>query len=339
MKKVYHTTPEQATQLSLFDESVKKCRTCKNVKSLVDFPISRGVSDDGYAKTCQECTNKERERGKARSQDQSIYRKNRLESLCLNDPDGYTALKAHRAQQTKEWQAAHYTPSTRPKPPIPQDGNFFCCDCNKEYPIDKFYKKSHYARGYSYSCKVCDDKKSGYVNIGKLRDRTQHIVADGNKWCYGCDVEKSLNDFHKSNYKNRGVMPTCKECRCADSRAYIDSHREEIYAKHKEWYQKEENRLKILSHNRKRKLLLEQVSLEEVSYERILERDGLWCYICEQDILPSQKIDFDHFIPVSRGGMHSEDNIFVTHMTCNRRKHARLIEEMTPRQRRGPDPQ
>jgi len=87
----------------------------------------------------------------------------------------------------------------------------------------------------------------------------------------------------------------------------------------------------------KRRSRMYKDKFEKVDYASILERDNNWCYICEKPILHDQKMNFDHVIPLARGGNHVADNIRMTHAICNFRKHASLLEEMTPYQRRGPD--
>ena len=69
-----------------------------------------------------------------------------------------------------------------------------------------------------------------------------------------------------------------------------------------------------------------RMSSGKVSYRRILERDGPWCGICGHMIIAASldEIHFDHIIPLSKGGPHTEANIQVSHAQCNLRKHANL---------------
>jgi 5-methylcytosine-specific restriction endonuclease McrA len=81
---------------------------------------------------------------------------------------------------------------------------------------------------------------------------------------------------------------------------------------------------------------------EEVNYQRIIDREGYHCYICNQDILPHHKLAFDHFIPLlpRNGdpiGTHTEDNLYPTHRECNARKSNRKFEDLTDFDKRGPD--
>lgn len=65
----------------------------------------------------------------------------------------------------------------------------------------------------------------------------------------------------------------------------------------------------------------------DVDYDYIWFRDFGICHVCGQGS-DRGTTEFDHVVPLSRGGSHSEDNIKVTHGFCNRSKGARLLEEM-----------
>lgn len=50
------------------------------------------------------------------------------------------------------------------------------------------------------------------------------------------------------------------------------------------------------------------------------------CYYCKQSIDEDQ-LEFDHGVPLSRGGSHSIDNLYPCHRSCNKSKGKRTIEE------------
>lgn len=57
---------------------------------------------------------------------------------------------------------------------------------------------------------------------------------------------------------------------------------------------------------------------------RVARRDNYTCQICGT-LLRDNEIEFDHIVPVSRGGSSEEHNVRVTCFTCNRRKSAEVI--------------
>jgi 5-methylcytosine-specific restriction endonuclease McrA len=64
-----------------------------------------------------------------------------------------------------------------------------------------------------------------------------------------------------------------------------------------------------------------------VNFKKILKDSNGVCGICRKpfDLFG---IDFDHIIPLSRGGAHATDNIQATHSRCNRAKGAKLESEV-----------
>ena len=52
---------------------------------------------------------------------------------------------------------------------------------------------------------------------------------------------------------------------------------------------------------------------------RVVRRDNNTCQVCGK-ILKDNEIEFDHIIPVSKGGSSEEQNIRVACLECNRRK-------------------
>lgn len=71
-----------------------------------------------------------------------------------------------------------------------------------------------------------------------------------------------------------------------------------------------------------RRARLRNVTIEPVDYNAIAARDAGICGICQQSV-STNDWSFDHIIPLSKGGAHSEANLQLTHRICNTRKNAR----------------
>ena len=65
---------------------------------------------------------------------------------------------------------------------------------------------------------------------------------------------------------------------------------------------------------------------EKVDFEKVLKTYGKICYLCGENI--EANLHFDHVVPLSRGGSHTEANIRPTHGICNMRKSNKLLEEL-----------
>lgn len=72
----------------------------------------------------------------------------------------------------------------------------------------------------------------------------------------------------------------------------------------------------------KRRARLAGTTHEPVDYQRIARRDRMRCHLCHRKVALAN-LHFDHVIPLSKGGTHTEANMAVSHARCNLRKHAK----------------
>jgi 5-methylcytosine-specific restriction endonuclease McrA len=186
------------------------------------------------------------------------------------------------------------------------------------------------------------------------------------KVCKTCGVEKPLSEFYaaknpaSSHTGKAWARGECKECLLAKqsaqytanpepkreaarrqreslpaekrreyNRRYYERHREEIRQRAKEygwtarWQAANPERRR--ANEAKRKAVMRQTATGTVDYAAILRTYGYVCHICGGTIAPSE-IEFDHVIPLSLGGTHTQDNIRPAHQQCNRRKYNKLLE-------------
>ncbi len=211
-----------------------------------------------------------------------------------------------------------------------------CPHCNpptekplEEFPIDREKKD-----GRKGICKTCYS--------ATLRGRKRNKQKP--------DKEKSHQHCAKYYRKNRERLVERERIRRAEHHEEIlalkhidyQSHIQERRQTSKTW--QKAHPLYKRQYRAKRRMRENASAVGNVDYQKILERDGYWCYICEQNIDPDIRsgvasLTFDHVKPLAgigeRRGTHTEDNIKPAHKCCNSRKHLRLLEEMTPFQRRG----
>lgn len=68
-------------------------------------------------------------------------------------------------------------------------------------------------------------------------------------------------------------------------------------------------------------------SIGPINYKQLRADSNGLCGICKEPLNDS-KIEYDHIIPLARGGTHTQDNLQLSHPRCNRVKNARLPEEL-----------
>lgn len=78
---------------------------------------------------------------------------------------------------------------------------------------------------------------------------------------------------------------------------------------------------------RRRRARIAGVAVARVDYAAILDAHGPFCHLCSESIEPAD-LQFDHVIPIARGGPHSADNIRPAHAVCNARKGTKLVAEL-----------
>lgn len=241
----------------------------------------------------------------------------------------------------------------------PQEGRVLdvpskiCSKCHVEKPLDQYEKSRTELYGVRAVCRECrkaENKEYYARRYGLKRDLLPEPVNSG-KVCRRCRQEKPFAEYHPDKRASDGCNSQCKKCMAevqipnkernlARTRRKWEENGEKYRKSHKEWRKKNHDRLKELS--RRRDARKKKAQTEPVSYKNIRQRDGMWCYICEQPIHPGQRTAFDHVIPLvpRKGathapGAHSEDNIKITHYLCNARKGNKLLEELSPHDRRG----
>lgn len=225
-----------------------------------------------------------------------------------------------------------------------------CPKCGEEKLLDEFEKRADTGR-YRSDCRVCRKQylqEYQETHQEQIRSRKreyaiehrEHIREYSHEWHISHREEQAQkhrewHEVHREQvqaYLHEWYI-SHREEHMQYSHEYHATHKEQIRLRYQQYYAL--NQQDYIERANRRRSMQRGVSIGAVDYERVLERDGAWCYICEQDILPHHDLHFDHVIPITRGGNHSEDNIKPTHKACNLRKYTRLLSEMTSYQRRG----
>jgi 5-methylcytosine-specific restriction endonuclease McrA len=97
---------------------------------------------------------------------------------------------------------------------------------------------------------------------------------------------------------------------------YYEENKESILARKKEYVKNNKDKVKISNAKRrsKKKKLLSDLTNEE--WETIKEFFGNTCCYCNK----KSKLNQDHFIPLSKGGVYSKNNILPACGSCNSSK-------------------
>jgi 5-methylcytosine-specific restriction endonuclease McrA len=98
-------------------------------------------------------------------------------------------------------------------------------------------------------------------------------------------------------------------------------------------YQKtDKGRLKCIKSSQKRRATKRLLEVENIDFNFINERDKGVCGICKLPVDMSlrwpnpESSSYDHIIPLSKGGSHSELNLQLAHLCCNLCKSNKIKE-------------
>ena len=228
-----------------------------------------------------------------------------------------------------------------------------CTRCKVEKPIDEFSNNKNASDGKNSWCKACYRvyRKENKERLNKMdrlyyeRNREERIAYQ--KEYRMSNPEKTKETKRNEYMKNRDrylkrrrkyyqenrdiILKQMKQYQKANrdrisryKREYTERNRDLITEKNKIYY--EENSGDFKERSAKRKALIRKADVGDVDYNKILARDKMHCYLCNEKII-DDNYHFDHVIPLSKGGSHSMRNIKVTHAECNMIKHDKPASE------------
>lgn len=189
-----------------------------------------------------------------------------------------------------------------------------CKICNIEKEDYKFYKRSS---GYVY--KVCDQCKAT-----TLRDYYKN-----NKEKFNKDSSKHSKKYYQNH--NTKIKLRNKNKRLADPIAAKKQdaifYQNNVIARRaavKKW--KINNPERAQNHCRIRRARKKNAMVEFFNTEQVIEKYGNVCFYC----LNNDFEHLDHYIPLSKGGNHTLENVRPACQKCNNKKYNKLPAEFVP---------
>jgi len=235
-----------------------------------------------------------------------------------------------------------------------------CNKCNTEKEINLFYKEKTKKDGIDFMCKDCKNKlrKIAYKN-----NRDKYIEISRDYRLNNPEKLKEINKNSKLKRKDKikdymkEYRQENKEKIKITEAIYKEANKDKI--KERKLKYRENNRDKIREAKRnyiqRIRLNTHKIKSTKTEEERIesnkfskwkykhkrraIEKDGnvtqaqikelisntKKCYWCNCNINNKDRLSFhvDHYIPLSKGGLHSIDNLVISCPTCNLTKNAK----------------
>lgn len=292
---------------------MKECKKCKDMKKLEDFP-KRKANKDGRDNTCKVCIN---ERVKNSERARSIKASNRI------------------AKAEKEKQLLMISTKT-------------CACCKQTKPKTEFNKASNTKDKFSVYCKICKrlkDKNRRLQNLEVVRQRDRDYMANNKEAKAASDskyreankekLSQHKKEYYRENFKRlsekakqRRLNRTSEEIK-RDSeiahKKYLNESPEQKARRAeygKNYHKTESGKLSSRVNAQKRranKISTSDGTVTAQALENLKELQNNKCYYCNCELLftENNKVHLDHYIPLSKGGIHSIENVVWSCSSCN----------------------
>lgn len=168
-----------------------------------------------------------------------------------------------------------------------QQGPLLCVVCRCLKPRDSF--RRHLKSRYRSECRECE----------------QIVVR-----CSKCKTLKSRDQFSPDKVLETGLKSTCRQC----DYEYTQTPEGQVVRT-------------AAKHRRRTRMKGRICTLTGEEWRQILEAYDHSCAYCRKPFGPDRKATQDHFLPVSKGGHHTKDNIVPACGKCNSSKHNSILGE------------
>lgn len=163
--------------------------------------------------------------------------------------------------------------------------------------------------------------------MGKWINRT---LSNNLKRCSKCDKIKPISEFYKDKGSRDGHYFYCKTCSKSAAKAWQSDNWDKVLSNVSEYRKENPDKRKAIQQRRSAAIRgSNDNTLSTDEWNKILEEFQSLCAYCSA---PWEHQD--HFIPISKGGTHTADNVFPACAPCNQSKAAKMpldwINEKNP---------
>lgn len=245
----------------------------------------------------------------------------------------------------------------------PNTKTCFTCKLNKS--ATEFYRNKYRIDGLTDECKECSKLKAN-TNRQKYSSGQFIHKNITLKTCYRCGLNQSIESYNKNRSSSDGRSSECRICvnnynklyrntmnkvKVAEyNKQYRNDNKEKLKAKHKiyknlnkdemairqhKWYEKNKDSVKTRTakskksnpkqhsnYANKRRAKKKSLFTEKFSTNDIINKYGDKCFYCSGVFE-----HIDHYIPLSKNGTHTLDNVRPSCKKCNLCKNSKSPED------------
>ena len=191
-----------------------------------------------------------------------------------------------------------------------------CTKCKVEYPATSEYwhRKKDSKDGFNTQCKVCRNEQNKQWYEDNREQKKDYLRV------YYQDNKEKIKDYNRAYYQDN------KEQLDDYSRAYRQDNKERV----RKW----RRRSKQIRKAKKHKLPHTFTTQEWEETKQIFNNSCAYCGMTKEEHRQeyNQILHQDHFIPLSKGGGYTKENIIPACRSCNASKKDTDFEEWYPQQ-------
>lgn len=214
-----------------------------------------------------------------------------------------------------------------------------CTVCKNEKPIQDFRKWCRSVDGHAGICKPCYKVKSKiyYENNKEEICRRKREYESQNKEKRAklsrdyyvkhkdrlIELTKARRQENKEHYKayQEEYAIKNKEKITEYKKKYEEDNKEKRYLQKKEYRKTERFKISRRNSENKRRQIYKDGNLSTDQLEHLYQTTTK-CYWCNEKLIKGN-VHLDHYMPLSKGGTHTIDNIVLTCSSCNFKKNAK----------------
>ena len=222
-----------------------------------------------------------------------------------------------------------------------------CKDCNRMWKEENKERIKQYKKKYREENKeMLSEQKKAYYEQNKEHikqykkkyyEENKEMLSEQKKAYYEQNKEhineyqKQWRESHKEynqKYKSKWYQENAQRLK-PKHQQYREKNKDKLHNQAKQW--KTINKDRVAIHNAKRRSLKKQLpaTLTVQQWQKIKEIFNHQCAYCGK---PLTKLTQEHFIPVSKGGEYTHNNIIPACQSCNCSKQAKDFFEWYPQQ-------
>lgn len=219
-----------------------------------------------------------------------------------------------------------------------------CSRCKVELPAttEYFLKQSSTKSGLSSQCKECKheyylaNRDRIIMKSKKYYEENKEVIIEKSKE-YRLKAKEHKKEYDKKYYEENKEKKNIRSMKYAEEnkeklekyrRVYYKDNKERIYELNRKWKNKNPDRVKMARSRRfnKKKLLPSTLTLEQWDLiKRYFDKKCAYCG-CETPL------EQEHFIPSSKGGGYTMENIIPSCRSCNASKNDTEFQEWYKKQ-------